>query len=362
MLVLETGDKIQGDAATAAEVDYTIHGLDNSALKQLADGQLANSIGDLFTADSTDVASTITLVNTGSAQAVNLYFLASGGTARRLIPKDMSLGAGYSLHTDGKSFTVVDASGNVQTSGGGAYVEDAAYGAGWNGDTTHAPSQNAVYDMQVAHLAAADPHAGYVLETLFDAQSIIQATSDNTPVKLTVAEQTVVGRITGGNIVALTVAQLQTLLFSAALPENVTIELDAALSADEKYSGIVETVMAGCTTNFGDCLYFAVADSRWELAKADASATSFGKIGINVETAQKSDGDSMKVLLYGKVRSDADYAFTVGAPVFISSGTAGDLTSTIPAKTTNHVVRIVGYGNTADELFFCPDNTYLEYA
>lgn len=27
-----------------------------------------------------------------------------------------------------------------------ACVEDAAYGAGWNGDTTHAPSQNAVYD------------------------------------------------------------------------------------------------------------------------------------------------------------------------------------------------------------------------
>ena len=27
-----------------------------------------------------------------------------------------------------------------------AAVEDAAYGAGWNGDTSHAPSQNAVYD------------------------------------------------------------------------------------------------------------------------------------------------------------------------------------------------------------------------
>lgn len=25
-------------------------------------------------------------------------------------------------------------------------VEDAVYGAGWNGDTAHAPSQNAVYD------------------------------------------------------------------------------------------------------------------------------------------------------------------------------------------------------------------------
>lgn len=37
-----------------------------------------------------------------------------------------------------------------------------------------------------------------VLETLFDAQSILAATADNTPAALTLAEGTLVGRATGG--------------------------------------------------------------------------------------------------------------------------------------------------------------------
>src|SRR3990167_4302947 len=48
--------------------------------------------------------------------------------------------------------------------------------------------------------------------TLYDAQSILAAVSDNTPVAVTVGEQTLVGRITSGNITALTVAQVITLL------------------------------------------------------------------------------------------------------------------------------------------------------
>jgi len=84
--------------------------------------------------------------------------------------------------------------------------------------------------------------------------------------------------------------------------------------------------------------------------------------GNAATVAQVGDGNPMTVLLWGKVRSDSDYAFTVDAPVFISAATAGDLTSTAPTGTTNFVVRIVGYGNTADELFFCPDNSYVELA
>ena len=144
--------------------------------------------------------------------------------------------------------------------------------------------------------------------------------------------------------------------------ENKGIILDAALSADGKYSGIIEAGTAGATLAFGDIVYLAVADSRWELAKADVAATSKGKIGM-VALAANADGDATTVLLYGKVRADAAFpAFTIGAEVFISAATAGDLTSTAPTGTTNFVVRIVGYANTADELFFCPDNSYVELA
>ena len=69
-----------------------------------------------------------------------------------------------------------------------------------NGATTDPISSNWAFD----HVAAADPHTGYVLESLFDAQTILQATSDDTPVALTVTEQTLVGRLTGENISAVT--------------------------------------------------------------------------------------------------------------------------------------------------------------
>ena len=54
-----------------------------------------------------------------------------------------------------------------------------------------------------------------VLKSLFDAQTILAATADNTPAAVVVAEQTVVGRITGGNVAALTAAQIKTLLGGA---------------------------------------------------------------------------------------------------------------------------------------------------
>lgn len=45
----------------------------------------------------------------------------------------------------------------------------------------------------------------YVAKSLYDAQTILIAILDNTPIALTVAEQTVVGRATGGNITALAI-------------------------------------------------------------------------------------------------------------------------------------------------------------
>ena len=51
-----------------------------------------------------------------------------------------------------------------------------------------------------------------VLKSLFDANTILAADSDNTPAALTVAEQTLVGRITAGNITDLSASDVRTLL------------------------------------------------------------------------------------------------------------------------------------------------------
>ena len=154
--------------------------------------------------------------------------------------------------------------------------------------------------------------------------------------------------------------------YSDVLPkqmiENDPILLDAALSADGKYCGIAETGTLGATVAFGEVVYLKAADSQWYLAKADATATS-GAIKIGICLVGGNDNDATTILLWGKVRADAKFpSFTISAPVFISAATAGLLTCTAPSGTTNYVVRIVGYANTADELFFCPDNTYIELA
>lgn len=56
----------------------------------------------------------------------------------------------------------------------------------------------------------------------FNAQTILAAISDNVPIALTVAEQRLVGRITGGNIAALTAAQVRTLLDVLTLAETLS--------------------------------------------------------------------------------------------------------------------------------------------
>jgi len=58
------------------------------------------------------------------------------------------------------------------------------------------------YDTVYATIASL---SDYVTKALYDAHSILYATSDNTPTALTVGEQTVVGRATGGNISALAI-------------------------------------------------------------------------------------------------------------------------------------------------------------
>jgi hypothetical protein len=142
--------------------------------------------------------------------------------------------------------------------------------------------------------------------------------------------------------------------------ENSAIVLDPALSADGKYCGIVEAGTAGAALAFGDLVYLAAADSRWELTDADAASTSGPvKIGICV-LAAAADGDPTTILLWGKVRADAVFpTLTVGAPVYVGL-TAGDVAVT-ETWGTDDCIRVIGYGNTADELFFCPSRDYITY-
>ncbi len=139
------------------------------------------------------------------------------------------------------------------------------------------------------------------------------------------------------------------------LAENASIQLDAAGSADGKYSGVTIAGTAGTTLAFGDLIYLAAADSRWELADADSATTSQRLLGMCV-LAAASDGDPTVVLLMGNIRADAAFpALTIGSPAYVGE-TAGDIQTAIPTGADN-VIRVVGYALTADELLFNPSPT-----
>ena len=58
--------------------------------------------------------------------------------------------------------------------------------------------------------------ADYVAKALFNANTILAANADNTPAALTVAEGTLLGRKSGGNIAGLTSAEIMNLISVAA--------------------------------------------------------------------------------------------------------------------------------------------------
>lgn len=66
---------------------------------------------------------------------------------------------------------------------------------------------------------------GVVPNSLFDAHTVLYATTDNTPVALTVGEQTLVGRLTGGNISAV----------SIGIADNNMVQVDGS-PADDEYA------------------------------------------------------------------------------------------------------------------------------
>lgn len=175
------------------------------------------------------------------------------------------------------------------------------------------------------------------------------------------ASDTTISRVSAGVIAVEGVNVLTTvggtLTGNLTLGENTSIDLDPAGSADGKYSGICITGTAGATLAFGDLIYLAVADSRWELTDSDATATSGTPLIGMCVLAAAADGNATKILLQGTIRADAKFpALTVGAPAYVGE-TAGAIQTAIPTGADN-VIRVVGRALTADELYFCPSQDH----
>jgi len=82
-----------------------------SVIKSLANGQLGTTKATLYTAPASTYAIVkhVKLTNTTSSMVkCNLYFKASGGTSRRIIPYDMELEAYASFKSDSETLEPAD--------------------------------------------------------------------------------------------------------------------------------------------------------------------------------------------------------------------------------------------------------------
>ncbi len=234
MLVLDNSDAVRGIAEVASKLAFTVHGYVGTTATQLASGYIANTEGNLYAsgADAT-VVTAITVVNIDSAaRTFTIYFLESGGgTSWPISPVSLDLGIGYSFYTDGQRIVVMDATGSVITV---ATVHAL-------GGSVHSADTLSNLNSKVSDATLVDT-GDIVLKALFDANTVLAATSDDTPAAITIAEQRLLGRITSGNITALTAAQILTLI-------NVTA------GADVTGSNAPQAHKASHQAGDGDTLY-----------------------------------------------------------------------------------------------------------
>ena len=114
----------------------------------------------------------------------------------------------------------------------------------------------------------------------------------------------------------------------------------------------------GTTSMTTGAIYHYKSDGTWELADADAVATSDGLLGVALGAASDTNG----VLLRGIVTLDHD-AGAIGDVLYLST-TAGDCAATAPSG-TNDVVRIVGYKifhATKKQVWFNPSSDFIIHA
>lgn len=95
---------------------------------------------------------------------------------------------------------------------------------------------------------------GFIPESLFDANTIIAANVDDTPLAVTIAEDRIVGRISGGNITALTGVQVMNVIWSSppAAPGSTGTTGEIAYDDDYLYVCIATDtwVRAALATNW----------------------------------------------------------------------------------------------------------------
>jgi len=186
---------------------------------------------------------------------------------------------------------------------------------------------------------------GVIMDSLLGAHSIIAAVSDDTPAKVDVAEQRILGRKTGGNIAALTAAEILTIIsvesgadvtdwtnVAAALAaatgdvainsQKITGMADPAAAQDGATKAYVDSVAQGLNVHTA-CVIATTEDITLEDEQTiDGVLSSADRILVKDQTDPKENGIYVSQVGAWSRAEDMDAAAEVaGSFVFVTSGT-----------------------------------------
>jgi len=133
--------------------------------------------------------------------------------------------------------------------------------------------------------------------------------------------------------------------------------IEVSSSTDGDHHGDV-VYFGGTTSMTTGAIYHYKSDGTWELADADAVATSDGLLAVALGAASDTNG----MLVRGMVTLDHDPG-AVGDVLYLST-TGGDCSATAPSGSAD-IVRVIGYqvSHASDgNVWFNPDSTYVELA
>ena len=140
---------------------------------------------------------------------------------------------------------------------------------------------------------------------------------------------------------------------AATLKGNRRFEISTTTDKNLAQGDII--YYGGGSTVDGDIVYMTTA-GQWASASSNGAASATTMLGIALGTDPDVDG----VLVRGTYTLDHDVGSNQGVPVYLSDTVAGQATVTAPSS-SGDIVRIIGYNLGDDgEIWFDPDNTWVE--
>jgi hypothetical protein len=192
----------------------------------------------------------------------------------------------------------------VAAGGTGTFLgHDGEFGIYSSGYTFVAPSEGWVMwvkDEDVLLYYDGAAWKNVMIHTLFDAHTILAATADNTPVALTIAEQRVLGRITSGNITALTAANLYSILNDTHSLRKVTAGITAGTTQSQGQVPLVSDINeVSVCANVNDVVTMPSATAGLEIFIRNNGAQTLQIFPASGDDINKTGVDSSVTLAVG---------------------------------------------------------------